>query len=189
VKEDDFTADEIRTFLHAVDRRLTSRVRVVIIGGSAAALAFGVTSTTDDIDTLQTMQAELGEAVRQAAADTGLRIPMRTSTVADVPHDYEDRLERHLPELRRLEVWVLEKHDLALSKSIRCTDNDRQQIQELHLRVGLSFDILVERFRTEVHPIAVGHPDPRRDYFLTIVEDLFGELKRIEAEKLIGGPR
>ncbi len=44
-------ADKIRTFLQAVDRHLTTRVRVEVIGGGAAALAHGATSTTTDLDT------------------------------------------------------------------------------------------------------------------------------------------
>lgn len=172
-------------FLRAVDRHLGIDVRVEIIGGGAAALAHQVASTTEDIDTFTNVVAELRDAVARAAEETGLHIPLKHAAVADVPVNYEDRLERQLPELERLEVWTLEKHDLVLSKAIRCDEHDRQQILEIHSRVVIDFNILVQRFMDELHPYAIGHEDTRRDYFLTVVEDLFGELKRGVAAKLI----
>jgi hypothetical protein len=49
----------------------------------------------------------------------------------------------------------------------------------------IEFNILVRRFMDELHPYAIGHEDTRRDYFLTVVRDLFGELKRGEAARII----
>jgi hypothetical protein len=94
-----YDADEIRTFLQAVDRHLTTPTRVVIIGGSAAALAHGATSSTQDVDTFQSSTAQLRLAVDRAREETLLEIPMEDASVADIPHDAELRLERQLPEL------------------------------------------------------------------------------------------
>lgn len=179
-----FGAGEIRTFLQAMDRHLTWRIRVEIIGGSAAALAHGATSTTEDIDTFTTSNAELERAAAAAAVETGLAIPVSHSAVADVPYEYASRLERQLPELVHLEVWVLEKHDLVLSKIIRGYENDRQHISEIHDRAGLSFEVLVARFRDEMGHV-MGDPERIRNNFLDMVEDEFGELKRIAAEKAL----
>jgi len=178
-----FGADEIRAFLQAVDRHLTRRVRVEIIGGSAAALAHGATSTTTDLDTFTATNNELLEAVARASEETGLEIPVSQATVADVPYNYEDRLERQLPELKNLEVWVLEKHDLVLSKTVRCYEHDLQQVLEIHQSVGLSFDVLVERFESEMNN-AIGDPARIRANFLILIETVFGELKRAAAEKI-----
>lgn len=183
--EDGYGAEEIRTFLRAVDRYLDTRIRMEIIGGGAAALAHRVASTTEDIDTFTHAHAELTAAVARATRATGLPIPVKPAGVADVPQNYQDRLERQLPELERLEVWTLEKHDLVLSKAIRCDEHDRQQILEIHKSVVIEFNILVRRFMDELHPYAIGHEDTRRDYFLTVVRDLFGELKRGEAARII----
>src|SRR5665647_3450251 len=152
-----YGADEIRAFLQAVDRHLTLRVRVEIIGGSAAALAHGASSTTCDLDTLNAINKALLEAVARANEETGFQIPVSQATVADVPYNYEDRLERQLPDLKHLEVWVLEKHDLVLSKTVRCYEHDLQQILEIHQSVELSFDVLVDRFESEMTN-AIGNP-------------------------------
>ena len=169
-------------FLRAVDRHLTRRVRVEVIGGSAAALAHGATSTTTDLDTFNTVSEELLDAVARATEETGLDIPVSQSTVADVPYNYEDRLEGHLPELEHLEVWVLEKHDLVLSKTVRCYEHDLQQILEIHQNTALSFDTLVERFESEMTN-AIGEPARIRSNFLLMIETVFGELSRVAAEK------
>lgn len=177
-----FGADEIRAFLHAVDRHLTRRTRVEIIGGGAAALAHGARSTTSDLDTFSAVHEELQAAAARAAEETGLPIPVSQATVADVPYDYEDRIERQLPDLKHLEVWVLEKHDLVLSKTIRCYEHDLEQIVEIHHSVGLSFEVLLERFESEMTNV-IGDTRRIRSNFLIMVEAVFGELQRATAEK------
>jgi hypothetical protein len=126
-----FLADDLRTFLRAVDRHLTRSVRIEIIGGSAASLAHGATSTTVDVDTFTPTTVDLDTAVDRAVAETGLEITLVHSTVAEVPLRYDERLVRQLPELSSLEVWVLEKHDLVLSKAVRCYEHDLQQLREI----------------------------------------------------------
>jgi hypothetical protein len=66
-----YGADEIRAFLCAVDRHLTQRVRLEIIGGCAAALAHGARSTTTDLDTFNAVDNELTQAVDRANEETG----------------------------------------------------------------------------------------------------------------------
>jgi hypothetical protein len=178
-----YGADEISLFLRAVDRHLVSASSVVIIGGSAAAF-YNATSTTTDVDTYAALSADLQGAVERAATETGLTIPVIHSLVVEVPWAFEDRLERQLPELEKLQVWVLEKHDLALSKTVRGTAHDEQQIREIHLSIGLEFDTLVQRFRDEMTHVT-GDPTRIRSQFLQLIEALFGELKRVTAERTL----
>ncbi len=129
----EYGLDEIAQLLEAVDRRLTQITRIVIVGGAAAAF-HGIAATTEDVDTFETLEHELAQAIEAAQAETGLRIPINHSSVADVPWDYETRLESVLPQLKNLRVFILEKHDLALSKSVRGDEHDLQQLEELHGR-------------------------------------------------------
>lgn len=174
---------EIGELLCAVDRLLAAPARFEIIGGAAAAFQ-GAESTTTDVDTYNPLDATLENALERARADTGLAIPVQCSSVADVPYNYKDRLERKLPELVRLEVWVLEKHDLALSKVIRCFEHDLQQVVEVHAKSCLAFDVLVSRFTHEMDHV-IGDPARILGNFLEMIERLFGEVKRIEADRLI----
>lgn len=174
-------ADELRIFFEAVDRHLPARASIVIIGGAAAAF-HRAESTTNDVDTLDAVSADVLTAVEQARSSAGLSVPISASTVAQVPDNYDLRLEKVLPHLERLEVWVLEKHDLALSKIVRGVEHDMQQLEEIHKNTGFDFETLVDRFRTEMGTV-VGDPRRIRLNFLELIERLFGELKRVAAEQ------
>lgn len=177
-------AAQLRSFLRSVDRHLAARARIVLIGGSAAALAHGATTTTTDVDTFNDTTTELVDAVERANAETGLDVPISRASVADVPYNYEDRLERHLEDLPNLEVWVLEKHDLVLSKTVRGYDHDLQQILEIHQAVGLDLDTLVERWTSEMTH-AMGDPGRLRSNLLLMIETVFGEAARGRVERAL----
>ena len=88
---------------------------------------------------------------------------------------------RELDDLTRLEVWILEKHDLALSKVVRGMRHDDQQVRAMHQAAGLDFEILVERFRLEMDHITTA---PRLELqFLEMIESVFGPLKRAAAAR------
>jgi hypothetical protein len=99
----------------------------------------GVTRATDDIDAWTAIQTELAAAAEKARAATGLDVPLEKSGVADAPFDFESRLQRILPGLRRLRVMVPEKHDLVLMKAMRCYEHDLQAIEEIHAHSPLDF--------------------------------------------------
>jgi hypothetical protein len=182
-----YTPRELRRFLAAVDGALEGPVEVVVIGGAAAALEYGVTSGTRDIDTWTRVRDDLAVAARRARQATGLAVPLAQSGVADGPHDFEARLERALPRLRRLKVMVPERHDLVLMKVLRGDENDLQAIEAIHQRSPLELSILLTRYREEMGAAII---DPRRlrGQFLTMVERLFPE-DVDEAEKGLGKRR
>lgn len=179
--------DEICELLRSADRHLSHRTAIVLIGGAAASFHHA-TSTTTDVDTHLPLSPELQDALAQARAETKLAIPVAHAAVAEFPYNFEDRLERVLVELERLEVFVLERHDLALSKSLRGYDHDLQQLEEVHAENPLSFDTLVDRFRNEMDHV-VGEPRRIRQNFLDLIDHLFGEHARVRANGLISGER
>jgi hypothetical protein len=169
-----YERDELRRFLEAVDKSLARSVHVVIIGGTAAALRYGVRRTTHDIDTWTTVQDSLLDAVEEAQTATGLVVPFQQSGVADGPFDMESRLERVLPDLRKLEVFVPEKHDLVLMKTVRAYEHDLETIEAIHRMSPLDLDTLVERYEKEMGAI-IGDPARLRGNFLAVIERLFPE--------------
>lgn len=166
-----FLKDELERFLEAVDQVLAQPLDVIVIGGTAAALHYGVTRATHDIDTWTTVQRDLAAAAERARVSTGLDIPVTQSGVADAPYDFESRLERVLPHFDRLRVLVPEKHDLALMKAIRGYEHDLQAIGEIHAYSPLDLDTLIGRFQDEMTPI--GDPVRIRGNILAVVERLF----------------
>jgi hypothetical protein len=181
-----FLKDELERFLAAVDRALVGPVDVVVIGGTAAALRYGVTRATHDIDTWTAVQKDLALAVEKARATTRLHIPVARSAVADAPADFESRLERVLPHLERLRVLVPEKHDLVLMKAMRGYEHDLQAIEEIHAHSPLELATLVRRFQDEMTPI--GDPARIRGNVLALVERLFPSAVR-DVERRLHKPR
>ncbi|MBZ0237311.1 MAG: hypothetical protein K8M05_33610 [Deltaproteobacteria bacterium] len=176
-----FGQTELETFLRSVDRHLSEPTRIIITGGGAAAL-HNAESTTSDIDTYDGVSDALRVAADMAGVETGLRIPVGRSFIGEYPWFFEDRLERRFPELTQLEVFVLERHDLALSKSLRGSDNDQRQLTEMHLSAPFDFSTLVERFRTEMTHVT-GNQAEHRERFLALIDLLFGELRRVTADR------
>jgi hypothetical protein len=80
-----FSADELKTFLRALDRELDRRRKMVIIGGGALALGYAVSTATNDIDTFHSIVAELQDAAARARDITGLNVPIADSQVAQCP--------------------------------------------------------------------------------------------------------
>jgi hypothetical protein len=177
-----FIRQELEQFLEAIDGALAGPVGVIVIGGCAATLHYGVTRATRDIDTWTTVQAELAAAAAQARATTGLEVPLEKSGVADAPFDFEARLERVLPHLQRLQVMVPEKHDLVLMKAMRCYEHDLQAIAEIHAYSPLDLETLVQRFLDEMNPI--GDPQRIRGNILAVVERLFPDAVKEVAGRL-----
>src|SRR5688500_6263488 len=140
-----FTAQELRRFLVAVDGALKGPAEVVVIGGSAAALRYGVTSTTKDVDTFNRVSPELARAVEQAQDETGLSIPFGKSAQAEPPYNFEDRLQPAMPELERLVVKIPERHDLALMKMLRGYKHDLDTIAAIHEQSPLDLETLITR--------------------------------------------
>ncbi len=176
---------ELLGFFEAVDQALEEPATIILIGGSAVILAYGVTTTTVDVDTLNKTTDALKLACLRAYEQTGLAPPLSQAGVAQVPECYEDRLVRHPTGGSFLALYVLERHDLAISKAFRGDDRDRQHLMAMHAAKPLDFDILVSRFRDEVMPIYVGDLRAPLAHFLWIIEELFGEMRLVKAERML----
>lgn len=179
-----FTPEELVLFLRAIDTCLEAEASMILIGGSAVAIGYEVDVGTQDIDTFQSDLVLIAHAARQAREVTGLKIPVSNAGVADVPWNYRDRLVPLLPELCKLSVFTLEKHDLALSKAIRGSEQDLQQLAELHRLQVLDFETLVHRFITEMDHV-VRDPKLLLLSFVVLIEELYGESQGIEARRRI----
>lgn len=118
------------------------------------------------------MHADLASALARAREATGLAIPFARSGVADGPHDFESRLGRVLPRLKRLKVSVPERHDLVLMKVLRGDEHDLQAIEAIHRHSPLELSILVDRYSEEMGSTII-EPRRLRSQFLVAIERLF----------------
>jgi len=168
-----FDARELRRFLGAVDAELDGPARIVLVGGSALALGYAVGTGTVDVDTWETDLGRIRVAAARARAATGLDIPIDSAAVGDMPYEYESRLRRVLRRLRRLAVYVPEKHDLALSKIMRCHEGDLAGLSALHRLHGLDEETLVTRYMEEMKHV-IGDPGRIDLNLLAAIERVFG---------------
>jgi len=168
-----FRRDELRLFLGSLDKHLSGPRRIILIGGAAASLAYGISRVTTDIDTISDI-TDLEAALDLARSETGLDVPFQSVGVYDAPSHYEDRLTQVDLPFEKLQVFVPEKYDLVLMKAVRGQDNDREAIQQIAETVGLDKSTLIGRFKSEMTHV-VGRPETLRLNFLSILETLYGE--------------
>jgi len=179
-----FLPEELAQFLQKIDEFLTRDCNLIVIGGAAAALAYGATKATTDIDLATALPEHLKTAIGLAREATGIEVPVSHVGVFEPPYDYEDRLAalQNLP-CKRLHLFVPEQHDLALMKMVRGYENDIQAIEEIHLGYPLDLNILTERFMEEMSQV---NGDARyiRQNFLMMIEKLFGP-EEVEKAELV----
>jgi hypothetical protein len=181
-----YSKAEIEKFLLAIDRQLKRPFDLIIIGGTAAALAYEVTTFTKDIDTVNQVTA-IQSAYEAAKRETGLDIPMGPVGVYDAPYDFEIRLQEYpLQGARFLRVRIPERHDLALMKMVRGQQNDLDTVTEMHLNEALSFDTLIKLISVEMRQV-VGNKRSIKRNFLSMFESLFGEAPLKDAENRLKG--
>lgn len=120
-----FLRQQLEEFLGQSMRRWAGRSRLSpsAVGGSAPLRSDGRHARHRY---RTNVEAVLAVAAERARFSTGLDIPLQKSGVADAPVDFESWLERVLPRLRWLKVFVPEKHDLVLMKAMRMSTTSPQ---------------------------------------------------------------
>jgi hypothetical protein len=169
-----FNTPELVRFLGEVDAALTRKARVVLIGGAVLALVYHSKRATSDIDVIEAEQA-FWAAYERARASSAQPIPIQRVGIASPPYHYEDRLERlRLTGLKRLTVFVPERHDLALLKLARGYAHDLDGVADIHATAPLDLKVLIERYE-ETRVQVIGSPRMLRMSFLSLVARLWGE--------------
>jgi Nucleotidyltransferase of unknown function (DUF6036) len=129
------------------------------LGGFAMTMAYGVSRATADIDILAVglsgTLARLDElAGRRSKLQSEFKVYIQPVGIATYPEDYATRLVRMWPnfKLRKLKLYALEPHDLALTKLERNSDVDRQDVLDLAAAGLLNAKTLRERYVKEFRP-------------------------------------
>jgi hypothetical protein len=154
-----FDRAQLVAFLRAVDRSLARKVKVVVVGGAAAAVAYHADVKTADVDVFSLLEGPadaLWAAAEVARRETGLGVSVGAAPVADLPYDYESRLKavRGL-KLKKLAILVPDKYDLALSKTMRGYPHDIDAVESISEHHHLARKTLVDRFEQELMNEAV----------------------------------
>ncbi len=165
-----------RSFFAEVDARLGEDVQVHCCGGFVVTQLYGVARTTSDVDFLSAVPNVRSELLQIAGKGSALhrkyRVYLDAVTVTTPPEDYEERLVPMFPGTwRRLQLFALEAHDLALSKLERNFERDRDDVQQLARAGYLRPEVLSERYYSELRPL-ISHED-RHDLTLRLWIDSY----------------
>ncbi len=171
----EYGPDDFKRLLKAIDSHLDRKVEVILIGGTAALLAFKGTRLTHDIDSFSIITAVLRKAYELAKAETGLDIPMSQASVAEAPYGFEERLFSYeAASFKHLSVLIPEIHDFILMKSVRGYEHDLDVIEEMSRNNKIEKDILIERFDKEMDH-AIGNKGNIKQNFAAVLSRCFGE--------------
>lgn len=151
-------------FLSEVDERLPAAVELHCLGGFVAAVCYGRRRVTGDVDYIEIAPRQRLELLQEIAGRESrlagkYGLHFQYVAVASLPDSYAERLTEMFPgRFRRLRLWALEAHDLALSKLTRNSPIDREDVQYLAATAPLDPNVLAQRYRDELRPIVIGDP-------------------------------
>ena len=145
-----------RAFLVDVYKRLPLSIEIHCLGGFVAALYYDLPRPTNDLDYIEVVPHDAMATVQEVAGgDSALarkhRVHFQHVGVASLPESYAER--------RRLRLFALDPHDLALSKLNRNSPIDREDVAQLARAVPLHASLLRTRYRRELRPIIIGDPE------------------------------
>jgi hypothetical protein len=132
-------------FLNEVDQALKAPVELHCIGGFVFTTLYGLPRPTDDLDYISVTPKD---AIRelQALGGIGSRLSKKfkvflqpVGAIPDLPDSYEDRLTDLNIGLAKLSLKVLDP-------------KDREDVKFLAAKLNLSFEVLSERFNSEMKP-------------------------------------
>ena len=155
-----------QSFLRELDDRLTEAVELHCIGGFVVSLHYGVGRQTSDIDFLNVVPREPADDLEaiaglQSELHRKYRLYIQRVAVAPAPADYASRLESMFSSAgwKRLRLYALEAHDLALSKLERNGERDRDDVLRLARAGLLNAKTLKARYEDELRPYLTGNVD------------------------------
>jgi hypothetical protein len=145
-----------------------------------AAFYYDLPRPTNDLDYIEVVPHDAIATLQDiAGGDSALanrhHLHFRHVGVASLPESWAERLtELFQGRFRRLRIFALDPHDLALSKLARNNPIDREDIAQMAKTVPLDANVLRARYRQGLRPIIIGDP-ARHDRTLEVwIEAYFG---------------
>lgn len=174
------------SFLFALDGLVTAETRMDCMGGFVMTVVYGYSRETADLDALVVAPREQVAPLLEVGRQGGElhrrhKVYLDVVGVGRVPEDYEERLTEMFPRIfRRLRLFALDPHDLALSKLERNIQRDRDDVKYLACTVPLDLGILKSRYETELR-WQLGNPE-REDLTLKLWIEMIEEERGIRRE-------
>jgi len=149
-------------FLREIDEKLAEPIQLQCLGGFVVTQHYGIGRETSDIDCVAVIgDKQINFAEAGSELHRKYRVYLQYVTIATLPCDYADRLQRMFPAApwKHLTLYALDATDLALSKLERNVDRDREDFQLL-FRAGLiDLAALERRYYEELRPYLLSNLD------------------------------
>jgi hypothetical protein len=157
----DRPAEPWQSFLTALDTQLDERADFHCIGGFVVSQYYGFGRETADLDVLSVVPRQSADRVLQLAGKGSslhqvYRVYVDLVRVVDPPENYEVRLVHAFPRWPKVKLWVLDPHDLALTKLDRSNERDIRDVIFMAQAGLINRDTLVARFEKELEPYITG---------------------------------
>ncbi len=169
------------SFLRGIDNSLDSAVSFHCLGAFAIKLLYGLPRETADVDI---MSAVVGGHYNELLALAGKNSPLHqkhkvyldlVGSIATVPDDYEDRLISMSPTtFENVKLYVMEPHDIILSKLNRDSPKDIQDVEHLAKVADIDPRIIRDRYQQELRHNVIG-PTERVDQTLELWIEVIAE--------------
>ncbi|MBI3646927.1 MAG: hypothetical protein HY233_13345 [Acidobacteriales bacterium] len=142
-------------FLAEVDQSLSAAVELHCVGGFVLTAVYEISRSTADLDYVSVIPRQLGEELEKLAGrDSALakkqRVFLQAVGIADLPGNYEERLQTLPLHLKKITLRAPDPYDLILSKLTRNSPKDMEDVKALAQKLHLRFDVLMERFEREM---------------------------------------
>lgn len=116
---------------------------------------YGIPRYTADLDyidvTPRTAANELEKiAGKESALCKKYRLFLQNVAIADLPEEYESRLQELSVNLEKLKLWVLDPYDLLLAKVTRNSPKDQEDAKYLIAKLRLEFKTFDDRWKAEM---------------------------------------
>lgn len=144
-------------FLREVDAGLSRTVNLHCVGAFVLVALYGIPRYTGDLDYIEVLPPEASTEVekiggRESALHNKYKLFLQSVDVADLPEEYESRLQEIELKLRKLTLWALDPYDLLLSKVPRNSPKDQDDAKYLISKLKLGFETFENRWKKEMAP-------------------------------------
>lgn len=151
--------DRIVAFLKDMDKKLTKKASLYVIGGAAVTLAYSPENRTSDIDVVEA-DAELeqtGGPASELAKFHGVHISKVFDISFSVPDGWRQRCVSLELGLRKLAVFVADPYDIVLGKLARFEPKDIDDMLSLVKGGFIVPDVFINKINENLAEIKQSH--------------------------------
>ena len=110
-------------------------------------------------------------AGRESALSKKYKLFFQSVGIADLPENYESRLQELQLKLKRLRLSALDPYDILLTKVTRNSPKDQEDAKYLISKLRLEFKTFYERWEKELRPQVSNRP--RHDLTIELWKEYF----------------